>query len=89
MAVNLEFIGHQHLAQIEAEVNLRMPIGYIRLDWMKFDSEPFEIKAFVLEQLGHVHAAMCENDIHAPGPAGENGRPGPECPYCDYVGTTF
>jgi hypothetical protein len=81
--LNLEYIGHQHLAQIEAEVEARVGVGYIRLDWMKLDSEPFEIKAFVLEQLGHVHAAMCEKDIHAPSLTG-----GPDCPYCDWERTT-
>ncbi len=81
--MNLEYIGHQHLAQIEAEVDARMGVGYIRLTWMKLDKEPFEIKAFVLEQLVEVHAVMCDNDIHAPSLTG-----GLDCPYCDYERTT-
>jgi hypothetical protein len=86
--VNLEYIGHQKLQAIIDEVEAKMPVGYIRTDWMKPDSEPFEIKAFVLEQLGLIHTIMCEGHVHAPGPM-KDGRPSPECPYCDYVGSFF
>ncbi len=87
--LNLEHIGHQHLAQIEAAVEATVGVGYIRLDWMKLDHEPFEIKAFVLEQLGQVHAVMCEAGTHAPGPPKDGKLTSSDCPWCDYEGSTF
>ncbi len=91
--MNLEYLGHQKLAELEAAVEAQMSAGRIRMPWTRkggayTDDSLFETKAFVLQQLGQAHAAMCENDIHAPGPE-LNGRPSSECPYCGYVGSTY
>ena len=54
-------------------------VGYVRLDWMDPTRQPFEMKAYVLENLARAHNTMCERNIHAPSLTG-----GQDCPYCDY-----
>ncbi len=80
MAVRPEWIGHQRLVELEAVIDDQMGIGYIRLDWMDPDRQPFEVKAYVLEQLAKAHEEMCVRDIHAPGPPEDVNQ----CPYCEY-----
>ncbi len=66
-----------------------MGVGYIRLPWMDPFREPFEVKAFVLEQLAKTHEAMCDLDIHAPGPPKDGKLSTTECPHCDYTGSSL
>ena len=84
MAVRPEWIGHQKLIELEEIVSAQMGVGYIRLDWMDPDRQPFEVKAYVLEQLHAAHETMCERGIHAPSLKG-----GQDCPYCDYTSTSI
>ncbi len=55
-----------------------MGLGYIRLEWMPGDREPFEMKAFMLKELAKYHERFCEQGIHHPNEDGSG------CKYCAY-----
>ena len=79
----LNIMSHQQLQALEDEVEAKMGLAYIRLDWMPENEEPFEAKAFALRQLKAMHKNLCNQHVHAPTLLA-NGKTSSVCPYCSY-----
>jgi hypothetical protein len=74
----VDIYTHQQIEELIEKIDEVMPVGFIRLDWMPEDREPFELKAFVLKELYKYHEVLCKSHVHRV-PKDAAG-----CQYCTY-----